>query len=106
MVAVLGHLAQSGVQRRHQPLAVEHAEQRGQPHPHARIDAQPLAITLEQVVDHLADRLAELRPLHRLRQHREPAVDHALVPALPAGDAERGGEQGRHRLPGQRAART
>ena len=103
VLAVLGDLAQPGMQRRHQPVAIEHAEQRRHAHQQPWIDAEPLPVAREEVVHDVADGLAELRPLHRAGQHRQRAVEQPLVPALPPRHAQRGRQQRRHRLGRQRA---
>ena len=73
VIGIARDLAQPRVQRPHDPLAVDDAEEVGEAEQHPRVDADALAVALEQIVDDVRDGGAERRAGPGRRSRPRPA---------------------------------
>ena len=89
--------SEAELQRGHEPIAIDEAEQVGEPQPEAGARAHALAIAAQQPVHHVAHGLAKHRAIERVPDRRRRAGDDALVPRVAARGVEQVGDERRER---------
>ena len=97
MGGLVGDLTQSRLERRQHALPIDQSEQAGDADPEARIDAHPLTVAGQQIVNQLPDRLAERGTVERLRERAGQRGNDALIPVVSTHHLKRRGERRRQR---------